>query len=73
MLISSSATGPDGKDTALQTASGQIYQFASNKSSIGCFNGLKGTLLMRNDKVLTFLPDENGSSKTIVASQLSTL
>ena len=73
VLVSSSATGPDGKDTALQTASGQLYQIADGKTSNGCFNGLKGTLLMKNGKVVSFLPDAKGSNKTVVVSKLSAL
>ena len=73
VLVSSSATGPDGKDTALLTASGQLYQLADGKTTNGCFNGRKGTLLMKADKVLSFLPDLNGVSKTIMVSQLTAL
>lgn len=65
VLISSSATGPDGKDTALQLSDGKIMQLANGRESSGIFNGYKGTLVMKNGKVLTFLPDAKGSSKAI--------
>lgn len=68
VLVSSSAKGPDGKDTALQLADGQLFQLADDKVSSGIFNGYKGTLVMKNGKVLTFLPDEKGTSRVITVS-----
>ncbi len=72
VLVSSSATGPDGKDTALQLADGRVFQLANDKVSSGVFNGYKGTLVMKNDKVLTFLPDEKGVSRVITISSATT-
>lgn len=75
MLVSSSATGPDGRDNALQTAKGDVYQLASGKTSSGILNGYKGTLVLakKGAKVLTFVPDSTGASRTItLASKTAT-
>ena len=73
VLVSSSATGPDGKTNALQLSSGQIYQLVNDTQSSGVFNGYKGTLLLKNGKVLTFLPDAQGSSRAITVAAVSAL
>lgn len=68
VLVTSSATGPDGRDTAMQLASGgsKTYQMASGKASNGTLNGCRGTLALdKNGRVLTFVPDATGSSKTV--------
>ena len=74
MLVSASATGPDGRDNALQTAGGEVYQLASGKASNGLLNGYKGTLLLNKyGKALTFVPDALGSSRTVIlASKTAT-
>lgn len=75
VLVSSSATGPDGRDNALQTASGEIYQLDSGKTSSGVLNGCKGTLVLakNGNKVLTFVPDAMGASRTVtLASKTAT-
>jgi len=69
VLVSSSSTGADGKKNALQTDQGQTYQLASGKTSNGSLNGRKGTLLLnKQGKVLTFVPDAMGSSRTVTLS-----
>ena len=66
VLVSSSATGPDGRDNALQTAQGDVYQLATGKTASGMLNGRKGTLILnKQGKVLTFVPDAMGSSRTV--------
>ena len=74
MLVSASATGPDGRDNALQTAGGEVYQLASGKTSNGLLNGYKGTLLLNKyGKAMTFVPDALGSSRTVIlASKTAT-
>ena len=73
VLVSSSATGPDGKDTAFQLADGQIYQLDGDKVSSGVFNGYKGTLVLKSGRVLTFLPDAKGRNQTITLSSATAL
>ena len=70
VLVTSSATGPDGKDTAMQLGTDDtVYQLANGKVSNGVLNGRKGTLLLnKQGKVLTFVPDAVGSSKTVTLS-----
>ena len=46
MLVSASATGPDGRDNALQTAGGEVYQLASGKASHGLWDCIVGPLLL---------------------------
>lgn len=75
MLVSVNATGPDGRGNALQTADGSVYTLVSGKSSNGMLNGRKGTLVLEKNsqRVLTFVPDAAGSSRTItLASKTST-
>lgn len=75
MLVSANATGPDGRGNALQTADGSVYALASGKSSNGMLNGRKGTLVLEKNsqRVLTFVPDAAGSSRTItLASKTAT-
>ncbi len=70
MLVSANATGPDGKNNAIQTSAGAIYQLASGKTSSGLLNGRKGTLVLskQGGKVLTFVPDAAGASRVITLS-----
>lgn len=70
MLVSANATGPDGRSNALQTASGDVYQIYSGKTSNGSLNGYKGTLVLAKNgsKVLTFVPDAMGASRTVTLS-----
>ena len=74
VLVSAGATGPDGRDIALQTAGGEVYQLASGKTSNGLLNGYKGTLLLNKyGKAMTFVPDALGSSRTVIlASKTAT-
>ena len=66
MLISATATGPDGRDNALQTADGAVYALASGKTSSGILNGRRGTLVVdSNGKAVTFVPEAAGVSRTI--------
>lgn len=67
VLVTSSATGPDGLETAMKLASGDtVYQMASGKASNGALNGLRGTLVLdKSGKVLTFVPDAMGVQMTI--------
>ena len=72
MLASASATGPDGRDNALKTAAGEVYQLAYGKTSNGLLNGYKGTLVLNQyGKALTFVPDALGSSRTVTLSSKS--
>jgi len=70
MLVSSTATGSDGQDTAMELGGGsQTYQMA-NKVSNGLLNGRMGTLLLdKNGKVLTFVPDASGATRLAVISE----
>ena len=68
MLVSSTATAPDGTDTAMQIGNGMVYQM-SGKTSTGLLNGRMGTLLLDEaGKVMTFVPDAVGSSRIVVVS-----
>jgi hypothetical protein len=72
MIVSSTATGSDGQNTAMQAGSGVTYQMANTLSN-GVLNGYKGTLLLnKQSKVVTFIPDSMGSSKTVVVSKAET-
>lgn len=73
VLISSSALGPDGKKTALQLASGEVYQLAEGKESNGALNGSRGTLVLKGGRALTFLPDSGGGGKTVSLAGASPL
>ena len=66
VLVSAAATGADGKKNAIQTDTGEVYQFASGKASNGSLNGRQGTLVLnKQGKALTFVPDASGSSRTV--------
>ena len=70
VLVTSSATGPDGLETAMKLASGEtVYQMASGKASNGALNGLRGTLVLnKSGKVITFVPDAMGGQTTITVA-----
>lgn len=69
VLVSAAAVGADGKKNAIQTDKGETYQLASGKTSNGSLNGRKGTLVLnKQGKVLTFVPDAAGDSRTITMS-----
>lgn len=75
VLVSVNATSADGRSNALQTADGAVYTLASGKTSNGMLNGRKGTLVLEKNsqRVLTFVPDAAGSSRTItLASKTAT-
>lgn len=66
MLTTSSATAPDGSDTAMQLGSTTSYAMANGKTSTGALNGMKGTLLLNKaGKVMTFVPELTGTSRTV--------
>ena len=67
MLVSSTADGPDGRGTAMEMADGSVYSLRGGKVSNGLLNGQKGTLLLTKEgsRVITFIPDSLGSSKTV--------
>ena len=71
VLVSCTATGPDGKETAMQFANGRIYPMAGSKTSNGSLNGYKGTLILENGKVRTFLPDAKSANRAIVAAAVT--
>lgn len=70
VLVASNARGPDGKETAMLFSDGSIYQMAGDKASNGSLNGLKGTLVLDGQRVVTFLPDAQGLSRTITAAKV---
>lgn len=66
MLTTSSATAPDGSDTAMQLGSTTTYAMANGKTSTGALNGMKGTLLLNKaGKVMTFVPELTGTNRTV--------
>ncbi len=66
MLTTSSATAPDGSDTAMRLGNSTSYSIAGGKVSTGALNGMKGTLLLNKvGKVMTFVPEIAGSSRTV--------
>ncbi len=67
MLTTSSATAPDGSDTAMRLGNSTSYSIAGGKVSTGAMNGMKGILLLdKAGKVMTFVPEIAGSSRTVV-------
>lgn len=70
VLVSSSARGPDGEETALLLSTGEVYQLAGDKVSNGTLNGYKGTLVLDGKLVRTFLPDAMGVSRSVVAAKV---
>lgn len=70
VLVTSSAAGPDGQETAMRLASGEtVYQMANGKASNGALNGLRGSLVLdKSGKALTFVPDAMGVQMTITVS-----
>ncbi|WP_293010104.1 hypothetical protein, partial [Oscillibacter sp. UBA6647] len=67
MLTTSSATAPDGSDTAMRLGNSTSYSIAGGKVSTGAMNGMKGILLLNKaGKVMTFVPEIAGSSRTVV-------
>jgi hypothetical protein len=68
VLVSCSATAPDGTGGAMQTSDGTVYKMA-NKSGSGLLNGRRGTLLLdKNGQVLTFVPAAGGRTETITVA-----
>lgn len=70
VLVASNAKGPDGEDTAMLFANGEVYQMAGDKVSNGSLNGYKGTLVLEGKRVRTFLPDAQGVSRSVVAAKI---
>ncbi len=67
MLTTSSATAPDGSDTAMRLGNSTSYSIAGGKVSTGAMNGMKGILLLNKaGKVMTFVPEIAGSSRTVI-------
>lgn len=67
MLTTSSATAPDGSDTAMRLGNSTSYSIAGGKVSTGAMNGMKGILLLdKAGKVMTFVPEIAGSNRTVV-------
>jgi len=73
MLTTSSATGPDGSNTAMQLGNTTTYAMANGKTSTGALNGMKGTLLLNKaGKVMTFVPELTGTNRTVTFASGST-
>lgn len=70
VLVSSNAKGPDGEETAMLFANGEVYQMAGDKVSNGSLNGYKGTLVLEGKRVRTFLPEAQGITRAIVAAKI---
>lgn len=70
VLVTSSAPGPDGLETAMKLASGEtVYQLASGKASNGALNGLRGSLVLdKSGRVITFVPDAMGVQMTVTVA-----
>lgn len=73
VLLSSSATASDGTNGAVQLGSGATYKMANSVSN-GMLNGRQGTLLLNKDgRVMTFIPNRDGSSKVITVAESAPL
>ena len=71
VLVSSTAAGSDGRPTAMELSGGDVYTMAY-KASNGSLNGHRGSLLLNQQgKVLTFVPTDVGSGKTITIASAS--
>ncbi len=70
VLVSSTAKGPDGRETAMRLSNGKVYQMAGDLASNGSLNGCKGTLVLDGQKVRTFLPDAKGRRVTAAVSKV---
>lgn len=74
MLTTSTATAADGSDTAMQLGSSTAYSMAGGKVSTGAMNGMKGTLLLNKaGKVMTFVPEITGVSRTVTFASGTTV
>lgn len=71
VLVSSAATGSDGRPTAMELSGGEVYTMAY-KASSGILNGHRGDLVLNQQgKVLTFVPTDVGSGKTVTMASAS--
>ena len=71
VLVSCTATGSDGRPTAMELSGGEVYAMAY-KASNGSLNGHRGTLVLNEQgKALTFVPTDVGSGMTITISSAS--
>ncbi len=70
VLVSCTAKGPDGRETAMRLSDGKVYQMAGDAASNGSLNGCKGTLVLDGQKVRTFLPDSKGRQVTVAVSKV---
>ena len=74
MLTTSTASAADGSDTAMQLGSSTAYSMAGGKVSTGAMNGMKGTLLLNKaGKVMTFVPEITGVSRTVTFASGTTV
>jgi len=65
VLVYSNA-GSDGKQ--LETAAGTTYALASGRTASGVLDGRHGTLIVKQGKVLTFVPESADNTKAITIS-----
>lgn len=65
-VVVSSSAGSDGKQ--LETASGTTYPLASGRTSSGVLNGSYGTLIVKQGKVLTFVPEGEDHTRVVTVS-----
>lgn len=71
VLVSSTATGSDGRPTAMELSGGEVYTMAY-KASSGALNGHRGSLVLNQQgKVLTFVPTDVGSGQSITIASAS--
>lgn len=71
VLVSSTATGSDGRPTAMELSGGEVYTMAYTASN-GALNGHRGDLVLdQQGKVLTFVPTDVGSGKTLTIASAS--
>ncbi len=73
VLLSSNAQMADGTTGAMELGNGSVYKMA-NTTSTGLLNGCEGTVLLNKEgKVMTFVPNQEGVSKTITVGESAPL
>lgn len=73
VLLSSNAQMADGTTGAMELGNGSTYKMA-NTTSTGLLNGCEGTLLLNKEgKVMTFVPNQETTSKTITVGESAPL
>ena len=71
VLVSCTATGTDGRLTAMELSGGEVYTMAF-KASNGSLNGHRGSLVLNaQGKVLTFVPTDIGTGTTVTIASAS--